>query len=281
MTQLHVLGSGSKGNSFALEHEGEVLLIDVGFSAKEIRRRAEVAGLPLDAVVGIALTHEHGDHTAGVRVLTRHIEAPIITSPGTWHKLKDRLPHCRHRPAGLASMVEVGPFVIESCLTSHDALEPLAFAIRLPDGITLGVAYDVGRPTAAMRYLLRDATALVIEANHDEVLLRLSDYPATVRQRIAGSAGHLSNRATAELVAELWHPELATVVLAHLSESCNTPGHARDTIEPVIRAAGFGGTLHVALQNVPLDPIPLAAPPPVRKTRRGDARTPPPLVLEL
>ena len=171
--------------------------------------------------------------------------------------------------------------MIESCLTSHDALEPLAFAVRLPDGITLGVAYDVGRPTAAMRYLLRDATALVIEANHDEVLLRLSDYPATVRQRIAGSAGHLSNRATAELVAELWHPGLATVVLAHLSESCNTPGQARDTVEPVIREAGFGGTLHVALQNVPLDPIPLATPPPARKTRRGDARTPPPLVLDL
>ena len=83
MTRLHVLGSGSKGNGFALEHEGQVLLIDVGFSAKEIRRRAEVVGLPLEAVAGIALTHEHGDHTAGVRVLTKPLDAPIITSPGT------------------------------------------------------------------------------------------------------------------------------------------------------------------------------------------------------
>jgi phosphoribosyl 1,2-cyclic phosphodiesterase len=176
-------------------------------------------------------------------------------------------------------MVEVGPFVVESCLTSHDALEPLAFSIRLPDGITLGVAYDVGRPTAAMKYLLRQATALVIEANHDDVMLRMSDYPATVRQRIAGSAGHLSNRTTADLVSELWHPDLATVVLAHLSESCNTPAHARGTVEPVIRAAGFTGTLHVALQTAPLDPITLTRP--TRKKRRGDARTPPPLVLDL
>ena len=276
MTRLYVLGSGSKGNAFALEHEGAVLLIDAGFSAKEIRRRATLAGLALDSVVGIALTHEHGDHTAGVRVLTKQIAAPIIASPGTWHKLRRHLDHCDHRPAGMASTVEVGPFAIEACLTSHDALEPLAFAIRLPNDIALGVAYDVGRPTAAMRYLLRDATALVLEANHDDVLLRMSAYPATVRQRIAGSAGHLSNRATADLLRELMHRSLTTVVLAHLSEICNTPEHARQAVEPPLRKAGFRGALHVALQEQPLDPITLETP----QTRRGRAQAQP-LLLDL
>jgi phosphoribosyl 1,2-cyclic phosphodiesterase len=278
VTRLFVLGSGSKGNAFVLEHDGAALLIDAGFSAKELRRRAAVAGVSLDRLVGIALTHEHSDHTTGVRVLTKQFPAPVITSPGTWHRLGERLAHCEHRPAGLASVVEVGPFAIEACLTSHDALEPLAFTIRVPDGVALGVAYDVGRPTAAMRYLLRDATALLVEANHDEVLLRMSEYPPVVRQRIAGSSGHLSNRASADLLGTLLHPALNTVVLAHLSSSCNTPDHARGTVEPPLRAAGFRGALHVALQEHPLDPIEL----PVSQTQRGGAAAPPPpLLLDL
>lgn len=276
MTRFYALGSGSKGNAFALEYDGAVLLIDVGFSAKEIRRRADTVGLSLDGVIGIALTHEHGDHTSGARVLTKQMAAPIVASPGTWHKLRHKLGHCEHVPVGLASMVELGPFVIEACLTSHDALEPMAFAIRTPSGASLGVAYDVGRPTAAMRFLLRESTALVIEANHDDVMLRTSNYPPTVRQRIAGSAGHLSNRATAELLCELLHPDLHTIVLAHLSESCNTPDHARETVEPAVRAAGFQGALMVALQDRPLEPVALPAP----KRRKGGAPAPP-LVFDL
>ena len=276
MTRLHVLGSGSRGNCLAVEHEGAILLIDAGFSAREIGRRAETAGLDLDRVVGLALTHEHGDHARGARVLTKRLRVPVISSPGTWHRLRDRLNHCRHQPVGITSLVEAGPFVIEACLTSHDALEPVAFAVRISDGNLLGVAYDVGRPTAAVRYLLREATALVIEANHDEVMLRTSSYPATVRQRIAGSSGHLSNRATADLVAELVHPSLGTVVLAHLSERCNTPVQARETIEPVLRGAGFRGTLAVALQDRPLPAIDLGSPP----RKRGGAGAPP-LVLDV
>ncbi len=90
------------------------------------------------------------------------------------------------------------------------------------------VAYDLGRPTSALRYLLRGVHALVLEANHDEVQLRTSDYPPVVQRRIAGSTGHLSNRAAAELLAELHHPGLGAVVLAHLSEHCNTAADAQD-----------------------------------------------------
>jgi phosphoribosyl 1,2-cyclic phosphodiesterase len=95
----------------------------------------------------------------------------------------------------------------------------------------------------------------VLEANHDEVQLRTSDYPPVVQRRIAGSAGHLSNRAAAELLADLHHPGLLAVVLAHLSEHCNTAAEARAAVAPALRRAGFRGALHVADQDKPLAPI--------------------------
>jgi phosphoribosyl 1,2-cyclic phosphodiesterase len=160
-----------------------------------------------------------------------------------------------HRALGLCARTELGPFILEACPTSHDAAEPLAIVVRDPKGISLGVAYDLGRPTTAVRYLLRNLTAIVLEANHDEVQLRTSDYPPVVQRRIAGSGGHLSNRAAAELLAELHHPGLAVVVLAHLSERCNTAAAARFEVGRSLRRVRFRGTLHVADQDEPLPPI--------------------------
>ncbi|HEX7337380.1 MAG TPA: MBL fold metallo-hydrolase [Gemmatimonadales bacterium] len=255
MITLYVLGSGSRGNCFALESEGVALLIDAGFSAREIERRAEVAGLELQRVVGIALTHEHGDHACGAGRLSRRLRVPVLTAPGTWQRLAPECEAAEHRPIGLCARVQLGPFLIDACPTSHDAAEPLAIVVRDGGGVSVGVAYDLGRPTTAVRYLLRGLTAIVLEANHDEVQLRTSDYPPVVQRRIAGSAGHLSNRAAAELLAELYHPNLRTVVLAHLSHECNTAADARAAVAPALRRAGFRGSLHVADQDKPLAPI--------------------------
>jgi len=252
---LYVLGSGSRGNCFAVESEGSALLIDAGFSAREVERRADTAGLDLAQVAGIALTHEHGDHACGAARLARRLQVPVLTAPGTWARLATRMEDAEHRAIGLCARLEVGPFTIEACPTSHDAAEPLAIVVRGSEGASVGVAYDLGRPTTAVRYLLRNLTAIVLEANHDEVQLRTSEYPPVVQRRISGSAGHLSNRAAAELLTELHHPGLRTVVLAHLSEQCNTAAAARATVAPALRRAGFRGSIHVADQDKPLAPI--------------------------
>jgi len=260
MMRLFVLGSGSRGNCFAVESDGVALLLDAGFSAREIERRAEAAGLELARVAGIALTHEHGDHATGAPRLARRLGVPVLTAPGTWDRLAPRMRQATLRGIGLQASLELGPFRVRACPTSHDAAEPLALAIRAGDGASVGVAYDLGRPTAAVRYLLRDLTALVLEANYDEVALRTSGYPPVVQRRIAGSGGHLSNRAAADLLAELHHPGLSVVVLAHLSQRCNTADDARATVGPALRRVGFGGTLHVAAQDTPLAPIEVAMP---------------------
>jgi phosphoribosyl 1,2-cyclic phosphodiesterase len=260
VTSLWVLGSGSGGNCCAVEADGAALLIDAGFSAKEIERRAEQVGLDLARLVGLVLTHEHGDHAAGAARLARRFRVPVATATGTWASVRRTMREAEHRALGLCARVTIGPFVIEACPTSHDAAEPLAVTLRAGDGAGVGVAYDLGRPTAGVRYLLRDLTALVLEANHDDVLLRTSGYPPSVQRRIAGSGGHLSNRAAAELLAELNHPGLGVVVLAHLSRRCNTPDDARSRVEAALRRAGFTGALHVAGQNEPLGPLAVQPP---------------------
>jgi phosphoribosyl 1,2-cyclic phosphodiesterase len=260
MMRLYVLGSGSRGNCCAVEAEGAAILLDAGFSAREIERRAETAGLDLSRVAGIALTHEHGDHACGAARLAHRLGVPILTAPGTWDRLAPSMRRAVHRPIGLRGAVELGPFRVEACPTSHDAADPLALAVRGPDGTAVGVAYDLGRATSAVRYLLQNLTAIVLEANHDEVQLRTSGYPPVVQRRISGSGGHLSNRAAAELLSELHHPGLAVVVLAHLSQRCNTADDARAAVAPALRRVGFGGSLHVASQDVPLRPIDVVAP---------------------
>jgi phosphoribosyl 1,2-cyclic phosphodiesterase len=252
---LYVLGSGSRGNCFAAESDGVALLIDAGFSAREVERRAETAGLEMGRVAGIVLTHEHGDHACGASLLARRLHVPVLTAPGTWGRLAPRMEDTEHRPLGLCTRVELGPFSVEACPTNHDAVEPLAVVVRDSDETSIGVAYDLGRATTAVRYLLRDLTAIVLEANHDEIQLRTSEYPAVVQRRIAGSAGHLSNRAAAQLLAQLHHPGLSVVVLAHLSQHCNDATIARSEVSRALRRVKFRGTIHVADQDEPLPPI--------------------------
>jgi phosphoribosyl 1,2-cyclic phosphodiesterase len=263
VTTLYILGSGSGGNAFAIAAGDEVLLIDAGFSAREIGRRALTVGLDLGRVTGVVLTHEHGDHTTGAARLATTLGVPILASPGTWDRLRPRMPTVRCVPLAIMGGVVHGAFHIEACPISHDAAEPVAISVRSRAGHRVGVAYDLGRPTAAVRFLLRESHALVLEANHDEVLLRTSQYPPVVQQRIAGSGGHLSNRAAAELLGELVHPDLSLVVLAHLSARCNTAEAARAEVLPALAEAGFAGVLHIAAQDQPVGPLALGEPRPV------------------
>jgi len=274
MTSVSVLGSGSRGNAVAICSNGKVLLVDAGFSSKELRQRSERAGVVLDNLCGIALTHEHHDHSRGALRLAEHFGVPVLASPGTWAALSAR----RHREAaaggrdvsaarrlGVSTFLpvrnggrtECGPFTVAGCSVLHDAVEPLALTVTTAEGTTIGIAFDFGRPTQALRFHFRALHAVIVESNYDEVMLRTSEYPVSVQHRIAGSGGHLSNRATAQFLGELFQPSLGLVILTHLSQQCNAPEVARKTIEPVLRARGFRGTVHVAEQEQPLQAIPV------------------------
>jgi phosphoribosyl 1,2-cyclic phosphodiesterase len=253
MIRLACLGSGSGGNAFVIESEAGTILIDAGFSAKEINRRAEACGLGLDRLALVVLTHEHGDHTAGARRLAERHRVPIAATEGTLRAL--RLPASVPQLAlRSSSTVEVGPASLESYRTLHDAIEPTAIVVEVAE-VRIGFAYDFGRPTVGLRHLLRDCDALVLESNYDEIMLRTSEYPASVQHRIAGSGGHLSNRGAAELIAGLHHEGLSLVLLAHLSRQCNRPDLAAATAQALLGPRGFRGSVVIAEQDHPVGPF--------------------------
>lgn len=259
--RVTVLGSGSGGNATLVESEGACVLVDAGFSGRDLERRLREAGVAPERLSGIVITHEHGDHTRGMGVLARRFGLPLylteITRQACARLLnggEDVRAYASTQPLRLGQL-EVQPF-----LTVHDAADPVAVTIRdVATGDKLGIATDLGRPTAAVREALAACHVLVLEANHDEALLWNGPYPWSVKQRIASSHGHLSNRASGELARELFHAELLHVVLAHLSEHCNDGGLAREVVGEVLDGLGFRGGLEVAPQDRPMATIDVAA----------------------
>lgn len=255
--RVTVLGSGSDGNSILVEADGVRILIDAGFSGKDIERRLATVGVEPDSLSGIVITHDHGDHTRGMGVAARRWGLPLYLTPRTRAA-------CSKLLSGREEIIEydsavpfrIGPLLVEPFLTVHDAVDPVAIAVRDPErGVKMGIATDLGRPTSSVRHALAGCDLLILEANHDEMMLWNGPYPWSVKQRIASSHGHLSNRAAAELVRELHHPELATVVLAHLSDSSNDPNLALEVVGAELEGAGYRGNLMVAPQDEPLEPI--------------------------
>lgn len=241
MLSLTVLGSGSSGNCAVVRTENTCLLIDAGLSGRQILLRLESVGLKLEHLDGILLTHEHGDHTAGLEILCRKHEVPIFSTPltqealsqGTFRKAK---PKWRLMQTG--SPFEFKDVRIECFPVPHDAVDPVGFVINDEDS-RLGILSDVGFITNLIRDRLRGVHSLFVEANYDGPLLEAdTKRPWSTKQRISGRHGHLSNEQTAELLQSLAHEELHHVVLGHLSDDCNHPDVALRKMTAVLRAAG-------------------------------------------
>jgi phosphoribosyl 1,2-cyclic phosphodiesterase len=248
-----VLGSGSAGNATLVRAGNTHVLVDAGFSGKDLERRLDVLGVAPTDIRGIVISHDHGDHTRGMGVFARKHGTPLHMTEATRGACSrllrgEEVVH-GYRPGRpfLIGDVRVEPFI-----TVHDAADPVGLAVVDEcTGLRMGVATDLGRPTAQIRHALSCCDLLVLEANHDEVLLATSPYPWSVKRRIASSHGHLSNQAAARFAVELLHPRLAGVVLAHLSNECNRPDLALKVVGGALKKAGWKGHLEVALQDEP------------------------------
>lgn len=255
--KVTVLGSGSAGNAILVESDHIRLLVDAGFSGRDIERRLATTGHDPAGVDALFVTHEHSDHTQGIGVCARRWGIPLYLGERTrlacTHLLNGTE---RINTYGCTQPVIIGDLRVEPFLTIHDAVDPFAVTVtEISSGEKLGIATDLGRPNVSVRHALRACDVLVLEANHDEIMLRESVYPWSVKQRIAGSHGHLSNRAAADLAQELTHPQLSTVVLAHISEQANDPGLALDVVGARLERMRFRGELLVGRQHEPLPTI--------------------------
>lgn len=217
------LGSGSEGNALVVQVGQTCVLMDCGFSLSETVARLARLGVQPEALSGIVVTHEHGDHIAGVARLARKYTLPVWLTHGTLRVQFKSL-------GNLPDVSEINPHVsfsigdveIQPYLVPHDAAEPVQYAFG--DGAKrLGVLTDVGSSTPFIEKMLSGCSALVLECNHDADMLANGDYHYSLKQRVGGRFGHLNNTEAGQLLARLDNSRLQHIVAAHLSRKNNTP----------------------------------------------------------
>lgn len=229
--RFRILGSSSSGNAALLVTAQSTVLIDAGFSGRRLREMLKVAGVTLESLDAVFLTHEHSDHTAGLKALSRLPGLTVFANHDTARAAQAKL----NRPVNWSLFetgqgfrfrdLEVAPFAIP-----HDAHDPVGYVFTGGDDSlfsprrSVAWATDLGYASQLVREKIRECDLLVLEANHDlDLLERCEKRPWTTKQRIRGRHGHLSNDAAFELLAETEQPRWRQVCLVHLSKDCNDP----------------------------------------------------------
>ena len=247
-----VLGSGSGGNAVVVESNGFRVLIDAGFSCKELERRMRLAGIDPASIGAVLLTHEHEDHIKGVDRFARKHRLPVYLTAGTMLGTvlgEEVVPRTVRIESGRP--FEVGPFAVEAFSIPHDAREPVGFVLQDAAGRRLGLAGDIGCRTQLAWGRLADLDCLLIETNHDLEMLRSGPYPWALKQRVAGRHGHLSNREAADGLPELLAARLRFVVLYHLSRTNNLPALAAAEVAETLAREGSAAEIVISSQFEP------------------------------
>ena len=235
MIRFCSLGSGSSGNATLVEATNGItttrLLIDAGFSLREVEARLQRFGLGPGDLDAVFVTHEHGDHVGCALALAERYGLAVWMSRGTWRAIGPAAEPARLAFARDGDRIAVGDIEVMPFTVAHDAVEPLQ--LRCSDGnSSLGILTDLGSITAHMLDNIACCDALVLECNHDGALLAASRYPASLKARIGGRFGHLSNATAAEILARTTGGRLTHLVAAHLSRENNSPELVKAALAP-------------------------------------------------
>lgn len=245
--KLTILGSGSSGNCAYVETDDARILVDAGFSPRQIRQRLAGIGRTPENLTAILVTHEHSDHIHGIAGLAGKLGIPVYCNRATQEELTRILAigfDCRLFSTGAS--FDVGDVVVDTFAIPHDAQDPVGFLIRTPSA-NIGFATDLGHVTRLVAERIRSANVLVLEANHDvKMLQECVRRPWSLKQRILSRHGHLSNEAAADCTADIMTANLRHVYLGHLSGECNKPELARTVVQ---RKLDEIGATHVRLET--------------------------------
>lgn len=220
------LNSGSNGNCYYIGNREEAILVDAGISCRQTEKRMANLGLAMDKVKAIFVSHEHSDHIRGIPGISKKYQLPIYITPATLGnaRLSPNLPNLM--PLAADEPVQIGGLTIEAFPKFHDAADPHSFVVSAK-GIHIGVFTDIGRPCEQVIKHFQRCHAIFLEANYDEDMLSMGNYPIFLKNRIRNGSGHLSNRQALALFATYRQPFLSHLFLSHLSKDNNCPDRAR------------------------------------------------------
>jgi len=251
--EFTILGSGSSGNAAYLEAGNTRLLVDCGFSARQIKQRlATIERIP-DRLDGILITHEHTDHVAGLKNLAGKLDIPVYCNRHTSEEIsRIHKTSFDFRLFETGKSFEVGDVGVDTFSVPHDAIDPVGFLLHTPNG-RIGVLTDLGHGTRLVANRVRSANVLMLETNHDVDLLRDCPHrPWHLKQRIMGRHGHLSNEGAAEFAETFLHADLHHIFCVHLSGECNTPELATGDIDAMLQRNGATHTqVTITNQTIP------------------------------
>ena len=222
------LASGSKGNAYLVEHDGEAVLIDCGVCYKKLK------AVEFSAVL---VTHSHGDHDSGLKTLLSRRDIPVFANAMTAETIVHEcgVPEDAFVCFENGQSFEIGQFSISPFSIPHDTSDPVGFLIKVQStDETYFHGTDIGTPLDSIGVKLAEADIATLESNHDSVMLATSGRHPSLIRRIAGPRGHLSNDQACELVRRFASPKLRKLALAHLSHDCNVPRLAEEAMKATL-----------------------------------------------
>ncbi len=231
---LHILGSGSKGNCALVEGPRGLIMIDDGFSRREVLKRMDALHLHAEDVAALILTHEHSDHVSGLSVWCNRWDGPLFASTGTpeTRKYLAALPFEEFEPG---DTIDIAGVRIETFSNTHDVVNPVGFRFSTAAD-AIGFATDTGTLSDQAMELLGDARILALESNHDVQMLRTGSYPRYLQDRILSDHGHLSNDQAAAAASRLVTDLTEHLVAMHISQENNTPPTAVKALAAALNA---------------------------------------------
>ena len=241
MAKFFPMFSGSEGNAAYIGGADTGVLVDVGVSYKRIKASLLAADIPLSYIKAVLITHHHNDHIKGLKIFLKNHPVPLVASRETVYALEFQKVIEKDHPRIYIDDVKEASFgnlVITSAPTSHDCPGSRCFAIKIGDEQKVAVCTDLGVMTDDIKSLLCGSSLVMLESNHDPVMLRLGPYPAELKLRIASNEGHLSNAVCAETLTELYLSGTNRFVLAHLSKQNNTPEKAAAAARAALMGRG-------------------------------------------
>lgn len=252
MLTFTTLASGSAGNAALVSCGGAHILLDAGISARRLTAGLAALGVNPEALSAILITHEHSDHISGLQVFTKKHRIPIYATGPTCRQLSYKTAFLEDlvRPLESGNGVQIGPLWAQSFPTPHDAAGSVGWSIA-GEGGRMVLCTDLGYVTEEVRRAVEGCGLLVCEANHDVDMLRAGPYPYYLKQRILGDLGHLSNEAGAELAAFAVETGARSVILAHLSQTNNTPARAYEAVSRRLRAMDCDPERDISLSVAP------------------------------